>query len=341
MDEQRDDLKSDDLASGEPKERPEGSTDGRKAERANPVANPFPSAHEDRLRTRLDPETPQTLSPAYRLSYEDPDFLMRDELRGARLQLEFLKPDILMGDRGIAATVVVFGSARIPAPEDAAERLAVAERLAAESPDDPEAGRRLETIRSLVKKTRFYDEARRLAQMICTADQERTPGDACVLQHDAGSVVVVTGGGPGVMEAANRGAHDIGAESIGLNIVLPFEQAPNEYITPHLCFDFHYFAIRKMHFLLRAIALVVFPGGYGTLDELFEVLTLIQTRKIKPIPVLLFSRDYWERIIDFHALVEEGVIAPADIEIFSYVETAEEAWQILKPVMETVGDRAG
>jgi len=314
----------------------DGKTDPDKVERARAVGNPFPSAHEDRLHTRLDPETAQTLSPAYRLSYEDPEFLMRDELRGTRLQLEFLKPDLLMRDRGIAATVVVFGSARIPAPEDAAARLEAAERLAAENPDDPEAAARLETMRSLVKKTRYYDEARRLAQMICTADGGRTPDGACTLQHEAGSVVVVTGGGPGVMEAANRGAHDIGADNIGLNIVLPFEQAPNEYITPHLCFNFHYFAIRKMHFLLRAIALVVFPGGYGTLDELFEVLTLIQTRKIKPFPVLLFSREYWERIIDFRAMVEEGVIAPADVEIFSYVETAEEAWQTLKPFMDAV-----
>jgi uncharacterized protein (TIGR00730 family) len=301
-----------------------------------PVARPFPSAHQDRLHTRLDPETPQTLSPAYRLSYEDPDFLMRDELRGARLQLEFLKPDLLMRDRSIAATVVVFGSARIPAPEDAAERLAEAERLVAERPDDAEAARRLRTMRALVQKTRYYDEARRLATMICTHCGEKVGDDTCLLQHEAGSVVVVTGGGPGVMEAANRGAHDVGADNIGLNIVLPFEQMPNPYITPHLCFDFHYFAIRKMHFLLRAIALVVFPGGYGTLDELFEVLTLIQTRKIEPIPVLLFSREYWERMINFRGMVDEGVIAPRDIEIFSYVESAEEAWEILKPVIDAV-----
>jgi uncharacterized protein (TIGR00730 family) len=304
------------------------------------AAHPFPSAHEDRLHTRLDPETAQTLSPAYRLSYEDPDFLMRDELRGTRLQLEFLKPDLIMHDRGIAATVVVFGSARIPAPDDAAGRLEAAERLAAENPDDAEAAWRLRATRSLARKTRYYDEARRLARLICAAEGERAPDDACVLQHEAGSVVVVTGGGPGVMEAANRGAHDIGAESIGLNIVLPFEQKPNDYLTPHLCFNFHYFAIRKMHFLLRAVALVVFPGGFGTLDELFEVLTLIQTRKIKPIPVLLFSREYWERVIDFGAMVEEGVIAPADIEIFQYVETAEEAWEILKPVLEAVATSA-
>ncbi len=318
----------------------DGKADQNKVERTREVANPFPSAHQDRLHTRLDPETPQTLSPAYRLSYEDPEFLMRDELRGERLQLEFLKPDLLMRDRGIAATVVVFGSARIPAPEDAAARLEAAERLVAENPNDPKAALRLETMRSLAKKTRFYDEARRLAQMICAADGARQANDTCTLQRHAGSVVVVTGGGPGVMEAANRGARDIGADNIGLNIVLPFEQAPNEYITPHLCFNFHYFAIRKMHFLLRAVALVVFPGGYGTLDELFEVLTLIQTRKIKPIPVLLFSREYWERIIDFRGMVEEGVIAPADIEIFSYVETAEEAWQTLKPVIEAVAKAA-
>jgi uncharacterized protein (TIGR00730 family) len=326
---------------GERDDRKDGQTEPGTVERAREVGRPFPSAHQDRLRTRLDPDTPQTLSPAYRLSYEDPEFLMRDELRGARLQLEFLKPDILMRDRGIAATVVVFGSARIPAPEDAAARLETAERSAAANPDDPEAALRLQTIRSLVKKTRYYDEARRLAQMICTAGGHRTPDDACILQHHPGSVVVVTGGGPGVMEAANRGAHDIGADNIGLNIVLPFEQVPNEYITPHLCFNFHYFAIRKMHLLLRAIALVVFPGGYGTLDELFEVLTLIQTRKIEPIPVLLFSREYWERIINFHAMVDEGVIAPADLEIFSYVETAEEAWQTLKPVMEAATAAAG
>jgi uncharacterized protein (TIGR00730 family) len=319
-----------------------GPPDAVGPERADPtlkavtVARPFPSAHQDRLHTRLDPETPQTLSPAYRLSYEDPDFLMRDELRGARLQLEFLKPDLLMRDRGIAATVVVFGSARIPAPEDAAERLAEAERMAAKSPDDAEAAWRLQAMRGLVRKARYYDEARRLATMICAHCGEKTDDDACLLQHDAGSVVVVTGGGPGVMEAANRGAHEVGADNIGLNIVLPFEQMPNPYVTPHLCFNFHYFAIRKMHFLLRAVALVVFPGGYGTLDELFEVLTLIQTRKIEPMPVLLFSREYWERMINFQGMVDEGVIAPRDIEIFSYVETADEAWEILKPVIEAV-----
>ena len=319
----------------------DGKTDPAKVEQVKvetpEIASPFPSAHEDQLRSQLDPDTPQTLSPAYKLSYEDPDFLMRPELRGTRLGLEFLKPDILMRDRGISATVVVFGSARIPAPEDAARRLAEAEKCAADNPDDPAAAARLKTIRSLADKNRYYDEARRLAEFICNAEDEKATDDTCILQHDAGSVVVVTGGGPGVMEAANRGAHDVGSESIGLNIVLPFEQAPNRYVTPHLCFNFHYFAIRKMHFLLRAIALVVFPGGYGTMDELFEVLTLIQTKKIKPIPVLLFSREYWDKIVNFQGMVDEGVIAPADIEIFRFVETAEEAWEILRPVVAAVG----
>ena len=172
--------------------------------------------------------------------------------------------------------------------------------------------------------------------MISELDTVHVEDNACRLQHGASSIVVVTGGGPGVMEAANRGAHDVGRDSIGLNIVLPFEQRPNPYITPHLCFNFHYFALRKMHFLMRAVALVVFPGGYGTMDELFEVLTLIQTRKIKPIPVLLFGKEYWQRVIDFAALVDEGVISPKDLDYFSYVETADEAWRELLPVLTSL-----
>ena len=295
--------------------------------------NPFPSAHEDRQHAGLDPETPQTSSPAYRLGFADPDFLLRDELRPARLQLEYLKPEILQRDRGVTATVVIFGSARVPNPENTASLLDEARRAAAEHPDDPEAARRERTTRALVEKSRFYEEARRLAQMISGQWSEQAQPDAGKRQNRRSKVVVVTGGGPGIMEAANRGAHDVGAESVGLNIVLPFEQRPNAYVSPHLCFNFHYFALRKMHFMIRAKALVVFPGGFGTLDELFEVLCLIQTRKIKPIPVLLFDRMYWERIIDFPALVEEGVIEPQDLEIFSYVESAQEAWQLLEPVL--------
>jgi uncharacterized protein (TIGR00730 family) len=284
----------------------------------------------------------------YRLGFADPDFLLRDELRAVRLQLEFLKPDLLQRDRGIVATVAVFGSARVPAPEELAARLEEAERAAAQDPTDPVLAENLRAVRSLKFKSRYYEEARRLTRMIAESqkgppdedpDSDAKPADACRLYHGPASVVVVTGGGPGIMEAANRGAHDVDGDTIGLNIVLPREQAPNPYITPHLCFNFHYYALRKMHFLMRAVALVVFPGGYGTLDELFEVLTLIQTGKIEPIPVLLFGRDYWERIINFRALVDEGMIGPEDLHIFSYVETAEEAWHHLQPILATVSQQ--
>jgi uncharacterized protein (TIGR00730 family) len=294
----------------------------------------FPSAEEDGQHSHLDPETPQTSSPAYRLSYADPEFLLRDELRATRLQLEYLKPEILQRERGITGTVVMFGSARIPAPEDAAGLLEEAEKAAAAHPGDQRAADKLRSVRALVRKTRFYDEARRLAQMISGSPGEQVNSGTRRSTRGPYRVVVVTGGGPGIMEAANRGAYEVGAESVGLNIVLPFEQRPNEYITPYLCFNFHYFALRKMHFMMRAVALAVFPGGFGTLDELFEVLCLIQTRKIKPMPVLLFDREYWERIIDFRGLVEEGVINAADLDIFSYVETADEAWAILEPVLK-------
>lgn len=305
---------------------------GKSAKSAREL-RPFPSAEEDSLHSHLDPETAQTSSPAYRLSYADPEFLLRDELRATRLQLEYLKPEILQRERGITGTVVVFGSARIPAPEDAASLLGEAEQAAREAPDDPEAAARVRTVQALVRKSRFYDEARRLAQMISGSPDEQVSAGTRRSTRSRYRVVVVTGGGPGIMEAANRGADDMGAESVGLNIVLPFEQRPNAYITPYLCFNFHYFALRKLHFMMRAVALAVFPGGYGTLDELFEVLCLIQTRKISPIPVLLFGREYWERIIDFEGLVAEGVINAADLDIFSYVETADEAWRLLEPVL--------
>lgn len=303
------------------------------------AARPFPSAEEDRRHIALDADTPQTRSPAYRLGYADLDFMMRDELRASRLQLEFLKPEILQRDRGIRATVVMFGSARVPAPEDADAMLSEATRLLEANPGDPVAIQRERAVRGLVAKTRYYQEARILAGMISSGDACGITPDNCKYPHGRYRVVVVTGGGPGIMEAANRGASEMGAESVGLNIVLPFEQSPNAYITPYLCFNFHYFAMRKMHFLMRAVGLVVFPGGYGTLDELFEVLTLIQTHKIEPIPVLLFGREYWERVVNFPAMVEEGVINPADLEIFTYVETAAEAWQHLEPVLEAAARR--
>ena len=233
-----------------------------------------------------------------------------------RLQLELLKPEVLLREESIVSTVVVFGSARIPDPDTARAELGKAE---AADPSDPQRARRLAKARGDLERSKYYDQARAFARLISTAGQR--PNER--------RYVVVTGGGPGIMEAANRGAADVEAESIGLSIVLPHEQHPNPYITPKLSFQFHYFAVRKMHFLMRACALACFPGGFGTLDELFETLTLIQTEKIEPIPVLLFGEAYWRRIIDFEALVDEGAIAAEDLNIFRYVETPEEAWRII------------
>ncbi len=279
----------------------------------------FPSASEDARAAELCPPSPQTLSSSYRLAYMDHEFLMRDELRPVRLELELLKPELILKEHNIESTIVVFGGTRIPEPKVAYEQLAEAEAAASKDLTNELLTRRLRIARSIVAKSRYYDEARKLASLISQASKT----------SENPNYVVATGGGPGIMEAANRGAYEAGAESIGLNIVLPFEQKPNEYITPELCFQFHYFAIRKMHFLMRAKALVVFPGGFGTLDEFFETLTLIQTRKIKPIPVLVFGREFWDRVINFEALVEEGTISPKDIELFQYVETAEEAWEVI------------
>lgn len=279
----------------------------------------FPTAQEAVGAAERVRDTPQARSDAYRLAFADPDFLLRDELRPVRLQLELMKAELLQQAHGIAATVVLFGSTRIPDAETAARRLTAAEERARLEPENAELGRAADVARRIVEKAGYYAEARKLARLI-TAESVRPDGSR---------LVVVTGGGPGIMEAGNRGAQDAGGVSVGLNIVLPYEQRPNPYITPELCFQFHYFAVRKMHFLLRARALVAFPGGFGTLDELFETLTLVQTRKVKPMPVLLFGKDYWRRIIHFERLVEEGTIAPADLELFQYVETAEEAWAII------------
>lgn len=284
--------------------------------------DPFPTARDEADSTILSPPdvtTPQTASPAYRLAFEDNDFLLRQDLRPVRLQLELLKPELLQQEQGIRSTVAIFGSARIPDPDQAARLLAQAEADAHGHPNDRAAGRRLAIARRMAANARYYEEARRLAQIVT---------NTCVGEHVC-DFVVKTGGGPGIMEAANRGAMDLGGKSIGLNIVLPMEQAPNPFITPELCFRFHYFAIRKMHFLTRSKALVVFPGGFGTLDELFEALTLIQTGKIEPIPVLLFGREYWERVINIDAMVMEGMISPEDKDLITYVETAEEAWDFI------------
>ncbi len=257
-------------------------------------SHPFRRSHEDREAAHQIPDTAQTRSPSYRLAFDDPAFLCRDELRPVRLQLELLKPEMLMQEYGVVSTVVLFGGARIPDPANRGQA-------------------RTETLAEL---TRYYTQAREFARLVTLAGMR---GGS---QREN---VIVTGGGPGVMEAGNRGAADAGGVSIGLNIVLPHEQAPNEYVTPELCFNFHYFAIRKMHFLMRANAIAVFPGGFGTLDETFESLTLIQTGRMKRVPFLLFGREFWERVIDWQALAEAGTISPEDLELFRFVETAEEA----------------
>ena len=271
----------------------------------------FPTAQEDAEQEVVSPnaryEGPES---AYRLAFTDVDFLLREELRPIRLQLELLKPELVQDELGVEATIVLFGSARIVAPETAEVELA-----AARASGDAQA---LKVAQTRVAMSRFYDEARRFAAIVTrrSASLEKP-------------IYVVTGGGPGIMEAGNRGAFEVGGKSVGLNIVLTHEQVPNRYITPELCFQFHYFALRKMHFLMRAIALVCFPGGFGTLDELFEVLTLVQTGKSRMRPILLFGREFWTRLIDFDLLIETGMISPEDVKLFHFVETAEEAWALL------------
>ena len=277
--------------------------------RTDLTARNFPSALHD-AKVKPPPSRYDGPESAYRLAFTDTEFLLREELRPVRMQLELLKAETVQREQGIESTIVIFGSARILAPEEAQRRFAIAE-----AEGDPQL---LNRARTQLAMSRYYGEARRLAAMI--AERSRgldTP------------VHVVTGGGPGIMEAGNRGAFEAGGKSIGLNIVLPHEQAPNPYITPELCFQFHYFGLRKMHFLMRSIALVCFPGGFGTLDEMFEVLTLIQTGKCRRRPVLLFGREFWSRLINFELLVETGMIGPADVGLFNFVETAEEAWAAL------------
>ena len=273
------------------------------------TARNFPTALEE-AEALAPPSRYEGPESAYRLAFTDTEFLLRDELRPVRMQLELLKPEMVQAAQGIVSTIVIFGSARILPPEMAAQKLAQAR----EGGDDA-ALRRAET---LVVMSRFYDEARRFAALVTQRSREFEQ-----------PIYVVTGGGPGVMEAGNRGAHEVGGKSIGLNIVLPHEQAPNPFITPELCFQFHYFGLRKMHFLMRSIGLVCFPGGYGTLDELFEVMTLVQTGKCRRRPILLFGRDFWTRLVNFELLIETGMISPEDVSLFHYVETAEEAWEVL------------
>jgi uncharacterized protein (TIGR00730 family) len=252
----------------------------------------------------------------YRQADEDLDFLQGDDTRGLRLQMDFLKAERLLEAHGITRSIVVFGSTRVPEPESAARKVADLEAEAARRPGDADVDARLSIARRIHDKSRYYSVAQEFGRIV---GQQEGPAGA--------RLVVVTGGGPGIMEAANRGAHDAGARTVGLNITLPHEQYPNPYLTPGLCFRFHYFAIRKLHFLLRARALVVFPGGFGTMDELFETLTLIQTRKIAPLPVVLVGESFWRRAFDPDFLVAEGVIDPEDRELFWYAETADEIWE--------------
>jgi uncharacterized protein (TIGR00730 family) len=263
---------------------------------------PLSHSDEDLQRAKSVPDTPQTRAASYRLAWNDEEFLTQRELRPVRLQLELLKPEMILAERGIRSTVVLFGGARIP------------------EPGGPAWAAKNETQKvNLEANSRFYEEARQFARLVS--------------QHSARSMfrefVIVTGGGPGVMEAGNRGAADVGAPSIGLNIVLPHEQAPNLYVTPELCFNFHYFAIRKMHFIMRAKAVAVFPGGFGTMDEFFETLTLIQTGRMERVPIVLFGKEFWDRAIDLDFLAEQGTISPGDQNLITMAETADEAWSVI------------
>ncbi|WP_379554094.1 TIGR00730 family Rossman fold protein [Qipengyuania sp. DGS5-3] len=269
----------------------------------------FYPAEEEAGFADADPSvTPQTQHPAYKLAFRDTDFMLRDELRPVRFQLELLKPEMLLDEAGVGSTLVMYGSARIPSPEEAQAKID-----AAKSGTEQEQ----RVAANLAAKAKYYQEAYTLAKLV---------SEKSIIEDGQRQFVVTSGGGPSIMEAANRGASEAGAESIGLNIVLPHEQAPNAYVTPYLSLNFHYFALRKMHFLLRAKAVAVFPGGFGTFDEFFELLTLIQTGKMKPLPILLFGKEFWTRVVDFEAIADEGTISHKDLDLFHWCETADEAW---------------
>jgi len=286
------------------------------AERRQPLPQHHPKPISE------DPQAPARIaaiadSASYREADRDPDFLARDDMRGLRLMLDYLKPQTLLLEHDVAHTIVVFGSTRISEPAAARREVAALEDALAARPDDEPLRARLAIAERLLAKSAYYEVAREFGRLVGECG-DKAPG---------GRIMVMTGGGPGIMEAANRGAYDRGANSIGLNIHLPHEQYPNPYITPELCFSFHYFAMRKLHFLMRARALVAFPGGYGTMDELFEVLTLAQTRKIEPVPVILVGEHYWRRVFDPDFLVAEGTIDPEDRDLFWYAESAADIWR--------------
>jgi uncharacterized protein (TIGR00730 family) len=310
-------------------------TDRKRAGRAPepPAARREPLPWQEPKAAEEDPDAPARVralldSPTYREADRDIDFMNVDATRGVRLQVDYLKTELGLEGRGVEHTIVVFGSTRIREHAGARRRLDALRTELAKSPRDAELERRVRVAERLLEKARYYDVARELGRLVgnCGAG-----GDCRVL--------LMTGGGPGIMEAANRGAFDVGAPSAGLNIALPHEQFPNPYVTADLCFRFHYFAMRKLHFLLRARALVAFPGGYGTLDEVFETLTLVQSRTIKPVPVVLVGESYWRRVVDIDFLVDEGVIDVEDRELFWYAESADEIWRTVLAWNERNGTR--
>ena len=259
-------------------------------------------------------------SPSYRVAHEDIEFLNLPELRPVRMQLELLKPEMTLIKEGVGSTVVIFGGTQVVGEEEAEERLEKARAALKKSPKDEKLQRAVVRAENFMEKVKFYDDAREFARLVSSTCQVDGKCD----------YVITTGGGPGIMEAGNRGAWDVGAKSIGLNITLPDEQAPNPYITPELCFQFDYFALRKMHFLMRAAALVTFPGGFGTLDELFNALTLRQTNRMQDIPIVLYGSKYWKNVINFQFLADEGVIRDEHLDLIDYADTPEEAWKIIQ-----------
>jgi uncharacterized protein (TIGR00730 family) len=279
-----------------------------------PPKRSFPTSKVDAQAAKHVPSSPQTESAAYKLAFQDTDFLLREDLRPVRFQLELLKPELLLDEAKIGSIIVFYGSARIPEPAEA-------DALVAAATTDQQRA----VAERLKAKSHYYTVAYDLARL----------ASRCAVDEDGWRhFVVCSGGGPAIMEAANRGAYDEGCDSIGLNIVLPHEQLPNRYVTPELSFQFHYFALRKMHFLLRARAVAVFPGGFGTFDEMFELLTLIQTGKVRPLPILLFGRDYWNKVVNFQALVDEGVISANDLDLIHWCEDAQEAWDYVQRFYE-------
>lgn len=290
----------------------------------------FPSAADDAvLACKLPTKRESAKSSAFLLAYDDKEFLQSEAMRPVRMMLELSKPELALNEHHIDHTVVMFGSARVCDPESAQRNLRNAKRELKKTPTSKKQKAGLRLAEKQMEYLYYYQQARELAKLI-TTESQRLPMP---------TLHVITGGGPGIMEAANRGATEACGKSVGLNIVLPHEQHPNPYIPPELCFRFHYFALRKMHFLMRAQALVVFPGGFGTLDELFETLTLVQTKKIKPLPILLFGKSFWQKMINFQALVDEGMIDQEDLNLFVYVETAEQAWEVIKQRLSAVAKK--